>query len=190
MNADLKNLTPAHKTALTGLLAAIMLALSFTERALCASLPLPPGVRPGLSNVAVMFACVALGLPFAMGMIAVKAGFVLLLSGAYAGLISLSGGVLSVTCVYLLARFLKGKLSYTGISAAGAVMHNLGQLTAASAIVGSALYLWMAPVLLLTGVIFGCITGALLNAVLPALLKIIPHISDSRKKGGPDKNGQ
>ena len=187
---NFKNLSPAQKTALTGLLAAVTLTLSYVERLVCAALPLPPGVRPGLSNVAVMFACVALGLPFALGIIAVKAGFVLLLSGAYAGIISLSGGVLSAVCFFLLTRVSGDRLSYTGVSVAGAVAHNAGQLAAASLIVGSALYLWMAPVLLISGVVFGCVTGLLLNAVLPALKKLIPHISRSWRNGGTKRHGQ
>ena len=68
---DAKKPTPAQRIAVTGLLAALTLALSFAERALCAALPLPPGVRPGLSNVAVMFACASLGLPAAAALIAI-----------------------------------------------------------------------------------------------------------------------
>ena len=168
--------SPAKKAAVAGLMAALTLALSFVERMLCAALPLPPGVRPGLSNVAVMFSCIALGLPFALAIILIKAGFVMLISGVYAGIISVSGGVLSVLSVALLARFARKKLSFTGISVVSAVLHNFGQLTAASLLVGSALYLWMAPVLLISGVVFGAVTGMLLNAVLPALLKIVPFI--------------
>ena len=168
-----KKYSPAKKAAVAGLMAALTLALSFVERMLCAALPLPPGVRPGLSNVAVMFSCIALGLPFALAIILIKAGFVMLVSGVYAGIISVSGGVLSVA---LLARFARKKLSFTGISVVSAVLHNFGQLTAASLLVGSALYLWMAPVLLISGVVFGAVTGMLLNAVLPALLKIVPFI--------------
>ncbi len=188
--ADLKNLTPAQKTAVTGLLAAVTLALSFIERVLCAALPLPPGVRPGLSNVAVMFACALLGLPFALGIITVKAGFVLLLSGAYAGLLSLSGGVMSVLCAYTLLRLGKNRFSYTGVSVASAVTHNMGQLAAATLTAGSALYLWTAPVLLLSGVVFGCVTGVTLNAVLPSLIKIIPHITKPWRNGGKEQHGQ
>lgn len=179
-------ISPAKKAALTGMLAAVTLALSFIERALCASLPLPPGVRPGLSNIAVMFAAVALGLPFAMGIIVIKAGFIMLISGAYAGIISLSGGVLSVLGFWALGRLRGKKLSYTGISVVSAVLHNAGQLAAASALVGSALYFWMAPVLLVSGVAFGLVTGLTLNAVLPSLLKILPHIrkSETSENGG------
>ena len=164
-----------HKTfrymLFTGLLAAVTLTLSFIERALCAALPLPPGVRPGLSNIAVMFACVALGLPCAMGIIVIKAGFIFLVSGPYAGFISLCGGVLSVLGFRALTRLKSDKLTYTGVSVVSAVLHNAGQLAAASLTVGSALYLWMAPVLLVSGVAFGLVTGLTLNAVLPSLLK-------------------
>ena len=170
----------AHRIAVTGLLAALTLALSFVERTICAALPLPPGVRPGLSNVAVMFSCIALGLPFALGIIVVKAGFVMLVSGVSAGVISVCGGVLSVLSVALLVRLAKKRLSYIGISVVSAVLHNAGQLIAASFLVGSALYLWMAPVLLISGVAFGAVTGILLNAVLPALLKIVPHINKDK----------
>jgi len=179
--------TAAQKTALTGILAAVTLSLSFIERIICASLPLPPGVRPGLSNVAVMFSCVVLGLPFALGIIAVKAGFVMLVSGAYAGIISISGGILSVLSVWLLTRLFYNKLSFMGISTVSAVMHNLGQMLSASLLVGSALYIYLAPVLLISGIIFGLVTGALLSAVMPALVKIIPHIKLNRNNKSEDK---
>ncbi|MCH5197983.1 MAG: Gx transporter family protein [Oscillospiraceae bacterium] len=170
------NLTPAGKTALTGILAALTLALSFIERILCAFLPLPPGVRPGLSNVAVMFSCSVLGLPFALGIIIIKAGFVFLVSGAYAGMISLSGGFLSVLSIWLLLKLFSKKMSFLGISVASAVMHNFGQLIAASLIVGSALYMYLLPVLLISAIVFGSVTGILLNAVLPQILRIAPKL--------------
>ena len=176
---DQKSLSGAKKTAITGILAALTLALAFTERILCAALPLPPGVRPGLSNVAVMFSCIALGLPFAMGIVLIKAGFVMLSAGFYAGVISAAGGILSVLSVFLLTRAFSDKLSYLGISAVSAVLHNLGQLLAATALVGSGLYLWYAPILLLTGILFGCVTGLLLNAVMPALIKLLPYLKSS-----------
>ena len=174
-------MTAAKKTALTGIFAALTLALSFIERIICAALPLPPGVRPGLSNVAVMFTCAALGLPFALGIILIKAGFIALTSGAAAGFISVCGGVLSVLCVYLLIKLFRNKLSYLGVSAVSAVMHNMGQTAAACVLVGSALYLWTAPLLALTGAAFGCVTGMLLNAVMPALLKLT-HSNDTNEQ--------
>ena len=161
-------------TALTGsaILAAAALAASFFERTLTAGLPLPPGVKPGLSNVAVMFACAVTGLPSALAVTAIKAGFTMLMAGPTAALLSLCGGLLSALTMYLLLKIRSDKLSYAGVSVVGAVAHNLGQLAAASLLVGSALYLSWLPVLLLSGVGFGLLTGVILNAVMPALVKL------------------
>lgn len=161
-------------TALTvsAILAAAALAASFFERTLTAGLPLPPGVKPGLSNVAVMFACAVLGLPSALAVTAIKAGFTLLTAGPTAALLSLCGGLLSALTMFLLLKIRKNRLSYAGVSAVGGVMHNVGQLAATSALVGSAMYLNWLPILLLSGVGFGLLTGVILNAVMPALVKL------------------
>ncbi len=159
---------------LTALLTAGVLVLSIIERAVTATLPLPPGVRLGLGNVLVMFAVVSLGLPYALGITVLKAGFVFLTGGAVAGLLSLSGGVLSVLTVFFAVRLFRNKLSYLGVSALGAVMHNMGQLIAVSLTLGGKAYLYLAPVLLLSGVVFGAVTGLTLNAVMPALARVLP----------------
>ena len=169
MNEKRKKLT---KLAVAAMLAAAALAMSFLETTLTAGLPLPPGVKPGFSNIAVLFACASLGLPSALSVAAVKAGFTLLTAGPTASLLSLCGGLLSVLAMYFLLQIKHRRLSYAGVSALSAVAHNLGQLAAASALVGSALYLSWLPVLLLSGVGFGLLTGVILNAVMPALAKL------------------
>lgn len=158
------------KLTATALLAAVALAMSFLERLLTAGLPLPPGVKPGFGNIAVMFACAALGLPAAVFIILIKAGFTLLIFGAAAGFLSLCGGLLSVLVMFGLLRLQRKKMTFTGVSAVSAVAHNLGQLLGASLLAGSALYLSYLPVLLVSGVICGCVTGIILNAVMPALM--------------------
>ncbi len=158
------------KLAVTAMLAAVALAMSFFERLLTAGLPLPPGVKPGFGNIAVMFACAAVGLPAALLIAAVKAGFTLLTFGAAAGFLSLCGGLLSVLAMSGLLRLKGERLTYTGISAVSAVAHNLGQLLGASLLVGSAMYLSYLPVLLVSGVICGCVTGVLLNVIMPVLM--------------------
>lgn len=160
------------KLTFTGVLAAAALAVSFIERTLTGLLPLPPGIKPGLSNIIVMFACSSVGLPAALGIAAAKAGLAFFVSGAVSGFISLSGGILSVLTTFVLNKFRGEKLGFTGISVASAVMHNAGQLIASSLAVGSALYLSYAPVLLLSGIAFGFITGVILNAVMPEINKV------------------
>lgn len=165
------------RTALLGVTAATALAAAFFEHTLTAALPLPPGVKPGLSNVVVMFVCFTLGLPSAITLAVLKSGFTALVSGISGGFISLCGGVLSVLSMGLCRKIAKDRLSFIGISVISAVFHNAGQLVAASALVGSPLYLAYAPVLLISGIVFGSVTGIILNTVMPALLKmfIIPH---------------
>ena len=71
--------------ALTGLLAALALALSFLE-GLLPPLPfLPPGAKLGLSNIVTMYAAGTLGLPYAVFLALLKGGFALLTRGAVAG---------------------------------------------------------------------------------------------------------
>ena len=175
MNEKHRKLT---RLTLTALLAAAALAVSFLERLLTAGLPFPPGIKPGLSNIIVMFACSAVGLPCALAIALIKSGFVFLLSGAAAGFISVSGGLLSTLTMFALLKIKKSGLSFTGVSVAGAVMHNAGQLAASSAVVGSALYLSYAPVLLITGILFGLITGVILNIIMPAIINTGLYKSD------------
>ena len=153
----------------SALLAAAALAMSFFERLLTAGLPLPPGVKPGFANIAVLFACAAVGLPCALFIVILKAGFVFLTAGGVAALLSLCGGLLSALTMFALLKLRRKRMTYAGVSVCGAVMHNLGQLAAASLLVGSALYLSWLPVLLVSGAVFGLVTGVILNAVMPAL---------------------
>lgn len=166
------------KLTFTAMLAAAALAVSFLERSLTAFLPLPPGIKPGLSNIVVMFSCTAVGLPAALSIAVIKSGFVFIVSGASAGFISLTGGILSTLTMFLLSRIKTKKLGFTGISVISAVMHNAGQLIASSLIVGSALYLSYAPVLLFSGTLFGFITGVILNAVMPAINKLYTNFTE------------
>ncbi|MBQ6863145.1 MAG: Gx transporter family protein [Clostridia bacterium] len=158
--------------ALTGIFGAVALTLSFFEKFMLAALPLPPGVKPGLSNIAVLFTLSSFGLPYAMGIVAIKSFFSLLISGPTAALLSLCGGICSCFAMFLLLKIKKNGLSYTGISVVSAVLHNIGQLAAASAVTGTSLFRAYLPVLLISGIIFGAVTGILLNAVLPALEKL------------------
>ena len=92
-----------------------------------------------------------------------------------AGLLSLSGGVLSVLVMYAAWRLLGTRLSYLGVSVLGAAAHNMGQLLAISLTLGGRAFLYLAPVLLVSGVVFGVVTGLTLRGVMPALMKFAPE---------------
>lgn len=165
------------RLAITGIMGALALGLSFTEKMILAAFPLPMGIKPGFSNVIVMFTCSALGPLSAFGIALMKAGFAALLSGISSGFISLGGGLLSVTTILILNKFRKNKVSYIGISVLSSVMHNIGQTAAASLIAGSSLFLSYLPVLLISGTVFGIITGIILNILGPYFVRL--KISDN-----------
>lgn len=161
------------RIALTGIASALTLVLSLLERTVTAGLPLPPGVKPGLGNVAVMIICFTFGPVYAFSVIIIKSAFIFIVSGITTAFISLCGGVLSVGLMALLHLVAGDRTGPVWVSVSGALAHNCGQLIAASIIVGSGLYLNYAPVLILSGVICGVLTGIILRYTFPAVARLI-----------------
>ena len=80
-----------RRIALSGLLFALAMALSFIEGTL--TIPgLLPGMKLGLANIVVMYALFFMGPRQALVLDVLKALFVFLVSGFTAGLLSLCGG--------------------------------------------------------------------------------------------------
>ncbi len=177
-------------TAATGISGALALALSFAERMLIAAFPLPMGIKPGISNIIVMFVCSSLGLIPALGICIAKAGFAALLSGAASGIISLCGGLLSVLTMYFSKKLFGKKISYTGISVISAVMHNMGQLAAASALTGSFIFGSILPLLLISGTAFGFVTGTVMNIILPYIHKLSVFSKGESKEKTKENGGK
>ena len=92
------------RVAFTALLAALALALSFLEGLLPPLPMMPPGAKLGLSNLATMYAAGSLGLPSALFLAVFKGAFALVTRGGMAGLMSLSGGVVSTVVMWLLLK--------------------------------------------------------------------------------------
>jgi heptaprenyl diphosphate synthase len=154
------------------MLFALALVLSIME-AMLPPLPyLPPGFKLGLSNIATMYALFFMGKKQAFTIAVLKSVFVFFTRGATAGLLSLTGGVCSLLVMICLSVVLKRRISYLLLSVFGAVFHNMGQLVAVTFIMLNRYTLWYAPILIVAGVIMGCVTGSLLKVVMPALMKI------------------
>ena len=169
MNEEKKNVV--YKMALGAILCAQALALSFLE-GLIPPLPfLPPGAKPGFSNIITMFAAGSIGLPTAVAIILVKGGFVFVTRGATGALMSVSGGLFSVIAMYVLLKFARRLFGLAGISIICALCHNCGQLIAAAFVTGTADIIYYAPALLVFGAVTGTVTGIILKAVIPVLEK-------------------
>jgi len=161
----------ARKTALLGILCAQAIALSFLEN-LIPSLPfLPPGAKPGFSNIVTMFTVLTLGLPQAMCITVFKAFFALMTRGATAFFMSLAGGVLSTLAMWAATKIKSDPFGLLGASIIAAVCHNAGQLAAAAVLTGTRAVLGYAPALLIFSLITGAVTGTVLRIVMPALEK-------------------
>lgn len=168
---DMKN-NAAYKVALPAILCALALSLGFLESLIPPMPFFPPGAKPGFSNIITMFAAGSLGLPTAFAIALVKGIFAFATRGVTAGIMSLSGGLLSALAMYLLMRYATKSLGMVGISAVCAVVHNMGQLAAAVFITGTADVIYYAPALAVFGVITGALTGIILGSVMPALQKL------------------
>ncbi len=159
----------ARRVALTGLLSAEAIALSALEMMIPPLPFLPPGAKPGFSNMVTMFAAAEYGLTGALPVAVIKSLFTLVTRGPSAFLMSLCGGLLSAAVMCLCFRFNRGALGLMGISVLSAAAHNLGQLGAACLLTGTAALYTYLPALLLFAVATGLVTGLILSAVFPAL---------------------
>mgnify|MGYP000891538714 CR=1 FL=1 len=86
---------PAYQVAFTGMLFALSMALAFLEGLLPTVAFLPPGVKLGLSNIITMYALFCVGEKRALLIALLISIFVLLTRCTVAGILSLSGGILS-----------------------------------------------------------------------------------------------
>ena len=157
----------ASKVAQYGLLIALALALSWLESLLP---PLGvPGVKLGLPNLVIVFALYRLGTWDAWQLSVVR---VLLASALFGSGVSLAysaaGAVLSLTVMGLLKK--TGKFSPVGVSVAGGVAHNAGQILMAMALLETARLAWYLPVLWISGTV----AGALIGIVSGELVKRVP----------------
>lgn len=171
----------AYETALTGMLFALCMALSWLESALTPFFGLMPAMKLGLANICVMYALLFLRPGTAAMLVLLKAGFAFLTRGATAGILSLCGGGLSLLVLWLLLVL---PLPLTGyiFSVCGALAHNLGQLAAAAVILSAPMAFGYAPVLLVAGLVVGAGTAAISRAVFPALAKVLPAGAGKGKK--------
>ena len=151
------------------LLCAMALVLGYFERFIPVA-PGIPGVKLGLANTVLLYAVYLMGAKSAMLLMLAKvvlSGF--LFAGLSGMLYSLAGGLLSL-CVMLLLSRLKD-VGIIGVSVGGAVSHNIGQIAVACMVVESRAVLGYLPVLMISAIITGTLTGIAAKYAIAALQK-------------------
>lgn len=157
--------------AVMGLMLALASALQFLESMI--PIPLPLGVKPGISSIVVMAVLVKFGFASAMTIAVLKSCFVFITRGAAAFCMSVSGGILSVAVMGAFLAVSRRSKNGTGIllmSVLGGIFHNIGQLAAASVFTGSVLTLSYLPVLVISGIVSGTFTGIVFKLILPKIM--------------------
>ena len=151
------------------LLIALAMVLSWLESLVPLSLAVP-GVKLGLANLIVIFALYRLGPRQAAVISLVRVLLVTFTFGnAFSFAYSLAGAALSFVVMLLLQK--TGKFSMLGVSIAGGVFHNIGQILVAMAVLGTAELMWYLPALLIAGIVAGVCIGAV-GALITARIKM------------------
>ncbi|MDE6054308.1 MAG: Gx transporter family protein [Lachnospiraceae bacterium] len=129
-----------------------------------------PGVKLGLANIVIVLALYILPMHQVFVIQLMRIVLVSFLFGNLSMMLySLAGGILSLLVMFLLK---KGNVfSITGISIAGGVSHNVGQLVMAVMVVQNLKIAFYFPALMIAGLITGCLIGILAYRIKPVLDK-------------------
>ena len=161
--------TPSKKIAFTGIRASLALILGYLEFLISFDAVIP-GIKLGLANLAVLCALVCIGKKAALSVCILKVCLTSLLFGNFFSFCySLLGGLLSLAVMALLKT--SKKFGVIGISAAGGVAHNIGQIIAAVILLSETKIALYTPILIASGAITGTMIGICLNTILKKIIK-------------------
>ena len=152
-----KNTGRTKKIALGGILTALAMIFSYIESLIPIPLPVP-GVKLGIANIAIISVLYLLGSGQALLVNLLRITLTAVLFGNFNSfLFSMAGGMLSLLVMVILKK--SGHFSIVGVSVAGGVFHNVGQITAAVFLMDTTAIYYYLPVLLIFGIVTGIIIG-------------------------------
>ena len=153
--------------ARVGLMASLALIFSYVE-AIIPYNPGVPGIKLGIANVVTVVALYKFGAKDAAAVSVIRVVLAgLLFNGVFGMLYALAGAVVSLTGMILLKK--TGLFSVTGVSMAAGVLHNLGQLLVAAALIEDLRIFFYFPVLMFSGIAAGILVGIASALALRAL---------------------
>jgi heptaprenyl diphosphate synthase len=159
---------------------AVLVALAIVLHLFEALIPIPfpiPGVKLGLANIVTLLALVLFDFKTALTIAFMRTVLGSLLSGTLfniAFFLSFSGAIAATCVMAILLHFGKSlkfdsRFSLLGLSVAGAAAHNLGQLSMAALLIKHSGIFYYLPVMLLSSIPTGILTGLLLRELLKQL---------------------
>ncbi|MFZ5988193.1 MAG: Gx transporter family protein [Bacillota bacterium] len=147
------------RIVLLALLVSQALILSIIESWIPVPVPVP-GVKLGLANIITLIVIIFFGFKEALAVVLVRC----VLSSVFGGgltffLFSIAGGILSTIVMTVLYKVRPNLFSIVGISIAGAIAHNIGQIAIAALVMKDLAVAAILPVLLISGCIMGFFVG-------------------------------
>lgn len=132
------------------------------------------GIKLGLANIIILTALFVLNTKYAFVISTIRVILISILFGnVYSFAFSMAGAILSIIIMSLLK--LMKSFSIIGISIAGAVFHNLGQISVAVIVLGKGMIYYL-PVLLVSGIVTGLIIGISGGIVVKRTKKHLKHM--------------
>lgn len=155
--------------ALYGMFISVALVMSYIESLIPIAYPVM-GMKIGLANIVILWVLYSIDIKAAALISILRVLLVGFMFGSlYSIMFGLSGAVLSLLVMFLLKK--TGKFKVLGVSVAGGVAHNIGQIIAAMFILENARLVYYLPFLIVGGVVAGIAVG-ILGGVLYKKVKL------------------
>lgn len=156
------------KLALLGMCCAAAMILSYVESFISFGVP---GLKVGLPNIVTVFLLYKIGWKETAVVSLLRCVLTALLFGTVMSLAySIAGAILSLAVMALLKKW--NKFSEVGVSIAGGITHNAGQIAVAIAVTGVEEIAYYMPVLAVGGTLAGLVIGVAGAMIIKRLKKV------------------
>ena len=163
-------MSKGRKIAYLGIFSAVAVIIGYVEYLIPINFGVP-GMKLGLANIVVVFALYYMKPGDAILINLVRIVINGLLFGSLFSIIfSVCGAALSFLVMWPLSR--SDKFSPVGVSMAGGVAHNIGQIIVACFVVGASQIAYYVPVLIIAGLITGFIMGLVALLIIKNIKRI------------------
>ena len=159
----------SKKIAYLAMLIALAMIFSYVEALIPINFGIP-GVKLGIANIVILVGLYVVEPKDVLVISVIRIVLVGILFGNVMSIsYSLAGGLFSFLMMWLIKK-IKG-FSIVGVSIAGGVSHNIGQLAVAILVIENLKLIAYIPVLLIAGAVTGLIIGILSVRIVPVMKK-------------------
>ena len=153
-----------------GVLCALAMILSYIELLLPPIYAAAPGIKVGLANIVIIYALYVLGVKHAATISFIRLTLSAILFNPSTFLYSLAGAALSLFAMALMKK--SNAFSTVGISIAGGVLHNLGQIIVAICLLETVEIGYYMFILAISGTLAGIFIGLAASFIISRIKKL------------------